>query len=252
MENTFGMDQVKLASEIAKISWFHTFNFGNGIVTSGYDDSHKRIRTLHMPEDLSGMTVLDIGSWDGFFAFEAERRGASRVLATDSFCWNGDGWGTKDGFNLARKVFNSKVEDLEIDVLELSPEKVGTFDLVLCLGVLYHMRDPLLALERIFSVTKRQLILDTHVERLMTNRPMIAFYPGAELNNDPTNWCGPNRAAVVGMLKAAGFRRAEMVYQKFGFNLGYRLARAIKRKLINHESLRIAFAQDRMVFHAFR
>ena len=80
------------------------------------------------------MTVLDIGSWDGFFAFEAERRGASRVLATDSFCWNGDGWGTKDG-SIARKVFNSKVEDLEIDVLELSPEKVGTFDLVLCLGV---------------------------------------------------------------------------------------------------------------------
>jgi len=52
------------------------------------------------------------------------------------------------------------------------------------------------------------MILDTHVEHLMTNRPMIAFYPGAELNNDPTNWCGPNRAAVVGMLKAAGFRRA--------------------------------------------
>jgi tRNA (mo5U34)-methyltransferase len=252
MENTFGMDQGKLATEISKISWFHTFNFGNGIVTSGYDDSHKRIRTLHMPEDLSGMTVLDIGSWDGFFAFEAERRGASRVLATDSFCWNGDGWGTKDGFNLARKVLNSKVDDLEIDVLELSPEKVGTFDLVLCLGVLYHMRDPLLALERIFSVTKRQLILDTHVEHLMTNRPMIAFYPGAELNNDPTNWCGPNRAAVVSMLKAAGFRRAEMVYQRFGFNLGYRFARAIKRKLIDHESFRIALAQDRMVFHAFR
>jgi tRNA (mo5U34)-methyltransferase len=252
MENTFGIDQGKLATEISKISWFHTFNFGNGIVTSGYDDSHKRIRTLHMPEDLSGMTVLDIGSWDGFFAFEAERRGASRVLATDSFCWSGNGWGTKDGFNLARKVFNSKVEDLEIDVLELSPEKVGTFDLVLCLGVLYHMRDPLIALERIFSVTKGQLILDTHVERLMTNRPMIAFYPGKELNNDPTNWCGPNRAAVEAMLKAAGFRRAEMVYQKFGFNPGYRFARAIKRKLINHESLRIAFAQDRMVFHAWR
>jgi len=156
------MDHGKLASEVAKISWFHTFNFGNGIVTSGYDNSYKRVRTLHLPEDLGGMTVLDIGSWDGFFAFEAERRGASRVLATDSFCWSGDGWGTKDGFNLARKVLNSKVEDLEIDVLDLSPEKVGTFDLVLCLGVLYHMRNPLLALERVYSVAKHQLILDTH------------------------------------------------------------------------------------------
>jgi tRNA (mo5U34)-methyltransferase len=246
------MDNGKLVSEITKISWFHTFDFGNGIVTHGRDDSYKRVRTLHLPEDLSGMTVLDIGSWDGFFAFEAERRGASRVLATDSFCWNGVGWGTKDGFNLARNILNSKVEDLEIDVLELSPERVGTFDLVLCLGVLYHMSNPLLALERIFSVTKRQLILDTHVEHLMTNRPMIAFYPGTELNNDPTNWCGPNRAAVEAMLKIVGFRRAEMVYQRFGPNLGYRFGRAIKRKLIDDEPFWITLAQDRMVFHAWR
>jgi tRNA (mo5U34)-methyltransferase len=246
------MDQGRLVSEIGKISWYHTLDLGNGIVTPGCDDSYKRVPTLHLPGDLSGMTVLDIGSWDGFFAFEAERRGASRVLAIDSYCWNGAGWGTKDGFNLARNILNSKVEDLEIDLLELSPERVGTFDLVLCLGVLYHMPNPLLALERIFSVTKRQLILDTHVEHLMTSRPMIAFYPGTELSNDPTNWCGPNRAAVEAMLKTVGFRRAEMVYQRFGFNLGYRLARAIKRKLIDHESFLISLAQDRMVFHAWR
>jgi tRNA (mo5U34)-methyltransferase len=252
MENTFSMDQGKLATEIAKISWFHTFNFGNGVVTPGYDNSYKRIRTLHMPEDLSGSTVLDIGSWDGFFAFEAERRGASRVLATDSFCWSGAGWGTKDGFNLARNILNSKVEDMEIDVMELSPEKVGTFDLVMCLGVLYHMRNPLLALERIFSVTKRQLILDTHVDCVMTNRPMIAFYPGNELNNDPTNWCGPNRAAVEAMLKTVGFSRVEMVHQRFRFNFFYRLARAIKHKLIDRESFWLSLAQDRMVFHAWR
>jgi tRNA (mo5U34)-methyltransferase len=252
MENTFSMDHGKLASEIDKISWFHTFNFGNGIVTPGYDNSYKRIRTLHMPEDLSGRTVLDIGSWDGFFAFEAERRGASRVLATDSFCWSGAGWGTKDGFNLARNILNSRVEDMEIDVMELSPEKVGTFDLVMCLGVLYHMRNPLLALERIFSVTKRQLILDTHVDCVMTNRPMIAFYPGNELNNDPTNWCGPNRAAVEAMLKTVGFSRVEMVHQRFRFNFFYRLARAVKHKLIDRESFWLSLAQDRMVFHAWR
>lgn len=246
------MDNGKLALEIAKINWFHTFNFGNGIVTHGYDDSYKRIKTLHMPEDLSGKTVLDIGSWDGFFAFEAERRGASRVVATDSFCWSGNGWGTKDGFNLARKVFNSKVEDREIDVMDLSPEKVGEFDLVLCLGVLYHMRDPLLALERISSVAKRQLILDTHVDCLMTNRPMIAFYPGDELNNDPTNWCGPNPAAVEAMLKTVGFRRVEVVHRLLGTNVAYRFARALKRKFIDHEHFRLSFSKDRMVFHAWR
>jgi tRNA (mo5U34)-methyltransferase len=252
MENTFGMDQGKIASEIAKISWFHTFDFGNGIVTDGYDKSYRRIRTLHMPEDLSGMSVLDIGSWDGFFAFEAERRGASRVLATDSFCWSGEGWGTKDGFNLARNILNSKVEDREIDVMNLSPEKVGEFDLVLCLGVLYHMRDPLLALEKVFSVTKRQLILDTHIDCMTIKRPVIAFYPGKELNNDGSNWCGPNRAAVEAMLKTVGFKRVEMVFRQYPQSSGYRIARAIKRTLINGKPFKLNLDEERMIFHAWR
>jgi tRNA (mo5U34)-methyltransferase len=252
MENSLSMDHGKLASEISKISWFHTFNFGNGIVTPGYDASYKRLKMLALPEDLSGMSVLDIGSWDGFFAFEAERRGASRVLATDSFCWSGEGWGNKDGFNLVRNVLNSKVEDLDIDILELSPERVGSFDLVLCLGVLYHMRDPLLALERVFSVTKRQLILDTHVDCLMIKRPVIAFYPDKELNDDPTNWCGPNRAAVEAMLKTVGFNRVEVVPQPFRFSYPYRIGRAIKRAVINRKPFNLSFHQDRMVFHAWR
>jgi hypothetical protein len=70
----------------------------------------------------------------------------------------------------------------------------------------------------------------------MTKRPMIAFYPGSELNDDPTNWRGPNRAVVEAMLKTVGFSRAEMVPQGFRFNPGYRIARAIKHKLIDRES----------------
>ena len=96
-----------------------------------------------------GLSVLDIGAWDGFFSFECERRGASRVVAADYFSWHGSGWGTKAGFTLARDVLGSKVEDVDIDVMDLTPERVGTFDLVLFLGVLYHLRHPLLALERV-------------------------------------------------------------------------------------------------------
>src|SRR6266542_6354613 len=213
MENTFGMDNGKLASEVAKISWYHTFNFGNGIVTSGRDDSYKRIPMLRLPEDLSGMSVLDIGSWDGFFSFEAERRGARRVLATDSFCWDGGGWGTKAGFELARRVLNSQVEDLTLDPLDLSPDIIGTFDLVLFIGVLYHIRHPLLALERVASVTRNMLILQTQVDLVPIERPAIAFYEGTEFNNDPTNWCGPNPAAVVAMLRTVGFRTVQIVDQ---------------------------------------
>jgi tRNA (mo5U34)-methyltransferase len=239
-----------IAAEVQKIRWFHSIDLGNGIVTQGADTSPLRVKMLHLPDSLAGKTVLDIGSWDGFFAFECERRGAKRVLATDSYCWSGQGWGTKDGFNLARRTLKSKVEDLDIDVLDLSPERVGVFDLVICLGVLYHMRDPLQALERIASVTGERLILDTHVDLLMMKRPAIAFYEGKELNNDPTNWCGPNPAAVKAMLRTVGFSRVEIASHQLSRTR--RLARAIKRSLLYHESFSHHFWQDRMVFHAWR
>ena len=74
------------------------------------------------------MTVLDIGAWDGFFSFECERRGASRVVAADYYSWHDAGWGTKAGFQLAREALQSRVEDVDIDVMDLSPERIGTFD----------------------------------------------------------------------------------------------------------------------------
>lgn len=208
-------DLEALKREVAAIRWWHTIDLGNGIVTPGLDPTPARVPEIRLPADLTGLSVLDIGAWDGFFSFEAERRGARRVLATDSFCWGRGGWGTKAGFELARRALGSKVEDLDIDPLELSPEKVGTFDLVLCLGVLYHMRHPLLALEHVASVTRERLILQTQVDLAGINRPAIAFYQGSEFHNDPTNWCGPNPAAVSAMLRTVGFRDVQVVSQWF-------------------------------------
>ena len=131
--------------------------------------------------------MLDIGAWDGFFSFEAERRGAARVVAADYYAWHGIGWGThqgKAGFTLARECLASRVEDLDIDVMDLSPERVGTFDVVLFLGVLYHLRHPLLALERIASVTRELLIVETAVDMVGVRRPAVAFYPERELGDD--------------------------------------------------------------------
>jgi tRNA (mo5U34)-methyltransferase len=200
-----------LRSEVNAIQWWHSIDLGNGVVTPGPDPTPARLVEIQFPHDLSGLSVLDVGAWDGFFSFEAERRGASRVLATDSFCWGQGGWGTKAGFELARRALGSRVEDLTIDPLDLSPERVGSFDLVLFLGVLYHMRHPLLALERVFSVTRGQLILNTQVDLAAIERPAIAFYPNEELNNDSTNWSGPNPAAVVAMLRAVGFREVRII-----------------------------------------
>jgi tRNA (mo5U34)-methyltransferase len=196
-------------SEIADVNWYHRIDLGDGIVTPGVDDTPDRARALDLPADLRGRSVLDVGAWDGFFSFEAERRGAARVLATDSFCWNGEGWGSKQGFDTARRILGSHVQDLEIDVLDLSPEALGTFDLVLFVAVLYHMRHPLLALERVASVTRELLVLDTYTVPADEDRPAMVFYPDAELNDDASNWWGPNPAAVEAMLGDVGFERVQ-------------------------------------------
>jgi len=154
---------------------------------------------------------MDLCAWDGFFSFEAERRGASQVLAVDYFSWSGKmPWGSKAGFELARKALNSKVQDRHVDVLDVAPETTGIFDVVLFLGVLYHMRHPL-SLEKVASVTREMLILETHVDFLSIKRPAMAFHPTNELCDDSTNWFGPNEAAIVGMLKDVGFRKIECV-----------------------------------------
>ena len=165
----------RVREEIAGIDWYHTIDLGNGIVTPGVDNTRERLPVMQMPPDLTGKSVLDIGAWDGFFSFEAERRGASRVLAVDSFSWHGAGWGTKDGFDCARRVLNSRVEDLEIEVLDLSAATVGTFDLVLFLSVLYHMKHPLLA-----PRASRQC-LPTPSDPLDTSRPAAHRTPGGDV-----------------------------------------------------------------------
>lgn len=238
-----------LKREVARINWWHTIDLGHGIVTPGRDRSAEKLRSLGLPEDLRDRTVLDIGAWDGFFSFEAERRGAVRVVATDFFCWHGHGWGTKAGFELARRALQSRVEDRDLDVYELSPETIGVFDLVLFLGVLYHLRNPWSALARVASVTADQLILETHVDLLHVRRPAIAIYPGAELKGDPTNWCGPNPAAIEAMLTTVGFRRVRLIS---GPSLARRIGRAIKTKLSGQGGLRSTLAQDRVVVHAWR
>jgi tRNA (mo5U34)-methyltransferase len=200
----------EIRREVAAIRWWHSIDLGHGIVTPGRTNLPDKINYI----GLSGKSVLDVGAWDGLLSFEAERRGARRVVAVDSFCWNGPGWGTKAGFDLARRALNSRVEDREMEVVDLSPESVGVFDLVLFLGVLYHVVDPLRALQSIFSVTGDQLILETHTDLTDCAYPAMRFYPSGQLSGDPTSFWGPNPAAVDAMLKWVGFRRVEQVARR--------------------------------------
>jgi len=237
-----------LRSRAEALRWFHSIDLGGGVVTNGIVDTAYRLALLDLPASLEGLSVLDIGAWDGFFSFECERRGASRVVAADHYSWHGPGWGTKAAFQLAREALGSRVEDVDIDVMDLSPERVGTFDVVLFLGVLYHLRHPLLALERVASVTGNQLILETVVDMVGIRRPAVAFYPDRELNGDPTNWWGPNVPAVRGMLTSVGFRQVRTTTTPPGAL--YRATRAVYHRLRQRNSVALAFRQDRAVFHA--
>jgi tRNA (mo5U34)-methyltransferase len=244
------MDVDELKRRVSEIRWFHTIDLGNGVITDGIDDTPEKLEKIRLPEDLSGKTVLDIGAWDGFFSFEAERRGAEKVLAIDSFCWSGPGWGSKAGFELARKALSSRVMDMEMEVTDLSPGKIGRFDLTLFLGVLYHLKYPLLALEKVASVTNDQLILETEVDLLEISKPAVAFYAGSELNKDPTNWWAPNLPALCHLVKAAGFQRVEIISGPA--SLPRRFLRSLKKVLTREGIFAANYQRGRAVIHAWK
>jgi tRNA (mo5U34)-methyltransferase len=198
---------------VSELTWFHQIDLGGGIVTPGVDHSAKKLQSLRLPP-LAGKTVLDIGANNGFFSFAAERAGARRVVAVEP-AWIGTGDPTKAAFDLAYEALGSSVEAEALNLFDLSPENLGTFDVVLFLGVLYHLRDPLLALERVAPLTHDLLVVETLVDAMWSARPVAAFYPGEDvMPGDPSNWWGPNPPALVGMLHACGFAEVELIGER--------------------------------------
>lgn len=191
--------------------WFHSFEFDDGSQIFG----EKSLARLKAEADVvfsvpvEGKSVLDICAWDGYFSFDAERRGASFVSAIDHFCWSGPGWGTRTGFDLVHKKLNSRVVATDVDLFQITAERFGHFDIVLFLGTLYHLTDPLSALRLVASVTSGVAIIETHVDLLNVNEPSMRFYSRGELNNDPTIFWGPNIACLRAMLQDVGFSRIE-------------------------------------------
>lgn len=188
-------------------SWWHSIDLGDGYVTRGVhtaEELQENFRRFNLPEDLSGKRVLDIGCWDGFYSFEAERRGAE-VYAID--CW------TPENFFKAKQALNSRVEFTELSVHEISREQLGAFDIVFFLGVLYHLKHPLLALEQICEVAREFAIIETHVVDDFFNlpQPVMEFYELDELGGQYDNWWGPNVECLLRMLRTAGFAHCEVL-----------------------------------------
>jgi tRNA (mo5U34)-methyltransferase len=210
-------DYRRARERIASVEhWYHRIEVLPGLVTPGVNDSPRVLSALRLPDDLTGKRVLDIGARDGFFSFECERRGAD-VLALDQMSPD------QTGFQVSSELLGSKVRFEQDNVYNLSSERYGEFDLVLFLGVLYHLRDPLLALDGIWDVCRGRLIVETQlldnafqdssgefrtlasVAPELERTAVMQFYPGGSLNEDPTCVWAPNSACLRAMLESSGF-----------------------------------------------
>lgn len=201
----------ELRERALQLPWFHQIDLGQRVLTPGLSPIGmlKAQADIYFRFGVRGKSFLDIGCWDGFNSFEASRRGARDVLATDHFAWSSQCFGKRESFEIARSLLAPEVRVEEIDIPDLSVERVGQFDIVLFAGVFYHLRHPFLVLEQISTLVIETLIIETHLDALENERPAMIFYPGRELCNDATNWWGPNVACVTAMLKDVGFSKVE-------------------------------------------
>lgn len=234
------MDLAELQQRVEKINWHHAIDLGNGIVTPGRS-GQGAAPDEHIP-DVAGRSVLDIGAWDGYYSFLAEQRGAGRVVALDHYAWGvdldardeywhtcrhhgvlpdhardetdfwrGDDLPGRAGFDLAKEVLASKVEPWVGDFMKVDLDELGTFDVVLYLGVLYHIKEPLTALERLRKVTGGVAAIETEGVWVpgLDDDSLLAFYAGDELSGDFGNWYAPTEAGLHALCRAAGFSRVE-------------------------------------------
>ncbi len=209
-----------LEHEVARYPWYHTLELGAGIVTEGIFDHRPAVHRYMLPADLSGLRCLDVGTMDGFWAFEMERRGAAEVVAADVAAVDDLDWPprwrarvkptldeTKDArFRLAHDALGSRVRRIERSVYDLDPE-LGEFDLVFCGDMLVHLKDPITALERLRSVCRGSAIVCNPVKRFPfgSRRPLAQFDGIGEFR-----WWLLSEASIERMLLAVGFARVQV------------------------------------------
>jgi tRNA (mo5U34)-methyltransferase len=204
----------RLRARLGEIDWYHTQELAPGIVTPGMFDLRPYVHRYGIPTDLSGKRALDVGTFEGFWAFELERRGAE-VVAIDVDDVQALDWPPRlrpaeqgrrgEGFELARTALESSVERVGLSVYEATPERLGgPFDLVFCGLVLIHLRDPMLALERMAALCRERLIL---AEEYSRRAELLPFLKLAEFTAESPwmTWWRPSTRTWISMVRCAGF-----------------------------------------------
>lgn len=233
----------ELERRVAEVGfWWHSLPLSDEVITPG----HKTPEIIEQEwqnlgiTDLTGKSVLDVGAWDGYFSFRSEAVGASRVVALDHHMWGVDRrvaaahhereraeglpltpldeipgasghYDTlpgRQGFDLAREVFGSRVEAVVADFTTDDLSGLGEFDVVLFLGVLYHFEDPMAAMRRLAGLTREMAVIETHaiVTREMEAEAAWSFAADAQHGPD-RYWWAPNLQGLVSMCHTAGFSR---------------------------------------------
>jgi tRNA (mo5U34)-methyltransferase len=230
-------DPVELRRRMGELGWYHSIDLGQGVITSGAVPLDA-VNDADMP-DMKGRSVLDVGAWDGANSFRAERLGATRIVALDHYVWGVDlgrrqqYWDecsrrgelpdhTQDetrfwnpalpgrrGFDFARAALGSSVESVVADFMTTDLDALGRFEVVLYMGVLYHMREPLTALQRVRQVTTEVAVIETEAVEIRgrSEESLLQFIAGNDLYQDYGNWYVPNQAALHQLCRAAGFSR---------------------------------------------
>ena len=219
-----------LRARLDEIDWYHTQELAPGVVTPGMFDLRPLVQHYGIPDDLTGLRALDVGTFEGFWAFELERRGAE-VTAIDVDSIQALDWPPRlrpaedgrrgEGFLVAREAVGSAVERIGVSVYDATPERLGgPFDLVFCGSVLIHLRDPMLALERMASLCRGRFILADEYSRRLSVLPLAA----AEFRGETpwSTWWRPSIRTWMSMVRTAGF---ENVRRAARFNMGFRAKR---------------------------
>lgn len=210
----------QLRQRVAEHRWYHTLDLGQGVVTPGWFDTRGAPDAVGLPRRLDGRRCLDIGTFDGFWAFEMERRGATEVVAVDVLDPERWDWpaGTERtvveematmkaggaGFALASEALDSRVRRLDRNVYDLDADDIGTFDFVYVGSLLLHLRDPVRALERVRAVTGGEVLVVDAIDlelSLLLPRRAVAGFDGI---GRPW-WWKPNAAGLRRMVESAGF-----------------------------------------------
>jgi len=219
---------------VAGIRWYHTIELPGGVITPGVYDHRSLAQHLPLPRSLVGQRCLDVGTANGFWAFEMERRGAAEVVAIDlddpaQRDWQGGTATpapalqqvlppTAAGFRVARDALGSQVDRRNLSVYDLSPGLVGQFDFVFAGSVLLHVRDPVGALASIRRVLRGEVLcleaISLPLTLLLPRIPAATLWPF-----DESQWWIPNRMGLKRMVQAAGLRVSDAggpCFQKFG------------------------------------